>query len=610
MTSVAADTQNRLQLAPREQMNIVIVGHVDHGKSTLVGRLLADSGSLPDGKLEAVQALCKRQGKLFEYAFLLDALEAERDQGITIDSARCFFKTDERDYIIIDAPGHIEFLKNMISGAARAEAAILLIDANEGVRENSRRHGYVLSMLGIRQVTVAVNKMDLVDYDQAVFDRIEEEYRAFLAGCGLVPQRFVPISARQGDNIAEPSAHMRWYKGPTILESVDLFKKAPPREDKALRVPVQDVYKFNTRGDDRRIVAGRIESGRIKVGDRVVFSPSGKGSTVASVEVFNAPATESMQAPHCVGFTLTEQIFVERGEIASHVDSAPRVSTRFRANLFWLGRKPMQKGKSYKLKLTTKEVGVHIHELLNVIDASELDSSLDKDEVGRHDVADVILETRRPVAFDLTHEFEATGRFVIVDDYDVAGGGIIREVVSDSFEGARADARRRDFEWVGGDVSRDDRAARFGHRAALVLLTGGAGVGKALIARKLERALFDAGRVAYLLDGRNVLLGLDQDIATTMDSGELVRRYAEVAHLFLDAGHLVVSTTNTFALADHGTISTLVAPAPVVLVHIGDDPPHNADLVLPAQTDPEGCVTAIRAMLREQNLVVRPPEPR
>jgi len=261
--------------AERETFNVVIVGHVDHGKSTVVGRLLADTDALPLGKLEAVRKECERTGKPFEYAFLLDALSDEQDQGITIDTARCFFKSVRRDYIIIDAPGHIEFLKNMISGAARAEAAVLVIDAKEGVRENSRRHGYILSMLGIRQVVVCVNKMDLVNYDQAHFRAIEKEYRGFLEGIGAVsPRAFVPISAMNGVNLAKRGAkETAWYDGPTLLELLDALPKAPSKVDQPLRMPLHAVYKFTKHGDDRRIFAGRIEAGKVSVGDRIVFSP-------------------------------------------------------------------------------------------------------------------------------------------------------------------------------------------------------------------------------------------------------------------------------------------------------------------------------------------------
>src|SRR5712691_5373001 len=259
-------------LKPSESLNIVIVGHVDHGKSTLLGRLYADTGSLPEGKLDKVQAICRQQGKEFEFAFLFDAFLEEQEQGITIDTARTFFAWQDRHYIIIDAPGHKEFLKNMISGAARAEAALLVIDAQEGVKEQSKKHGYLLSLLGVRQVAVVVNKMDLVSYRQGVFETIEKEYRAFLSQLKVTPERFVPVSAKLGDNIANPSANMPWYSGPTVLDSLGLFRKETERDKQPLRFSVQDVYKF----DARRIIAGRIATGRVKVGDRLVFSPSNK----------------------------------------------------------------------------------------------------------------------------------------------------------------------------------------------------------------------------------------------------------------------------------------------------------------------------------------------
>ncbi|HVV49197.1 MAG TPA: GTP-binding protein, partial [Polyangia bacterium] len=422
----------------RDTFNVVIVGHVDHGKSTVVGRLLADTGALPQGKLESVRRECERTGKPFEYAFLLDALSDEQDQGITIDTARCFFKSQKRDYIIIDAPGHIEFLKNMISGAARAEAAVLVIDAKEGVRENSRRHGYILSMLGIRQVVVCVNKMDLVKYDQAHFKKIEAEYRVFLEGIGAVsPRQFVPISAVAGVNLATRGKETAWYDGPTLLELLDTLPKAPPKIDQPLRMPLQAVYKFTEHGDDRRIFAGRIEAGKVAVGDKVVFSPSNKISTIKSIEGFNVAPRTAIEAGWSTGFSLTEEIYVTRGEVMSHVDKPPQVSTRIRTNLIWLGKKPLVGGRDYKIKLGTAALPVQLAKINKVIDASELDHRLEKNEVGRHDVADVILELRQPVAFDLTADCEATGRFVIVDGYDVAGGGIITAAVSDELKDLR-----------------------------------------------------------------------------------------------------------------------------------------------------------------------------
>ena len=559
--------------AERETFNVVIVGHVDHGKSTVVGRLLADTDALPLGKLDAVRRECERTGKPFEYAFLLDALSDEQDQGITIDTARCFFKSARRDYIIIDAPGHIEFLKNMISGAARAEAAVLVIDAKEGVRENSRRHGYILSMLGIRQVVVCVNKMDLVGHDEAHFLRIEQEYRAFLSDIGAVsPKQFIPVSAIAGENLAIRSTKMGWYKGPTLLETLDAFTLRPGKADASFRMPVQAVYKFTNHGDDRRIIAGRIESGRLKVGDRVVFSPSNKTTTVKSIEAFNAAPRTTIEAGWSTGFTLTEEIYVTRGEVMSHVGKPPLVSTRLQTNIIWLGKKPFVAGRDYKLKLGTAAVPVRLGKINKVIDASAKgDTRLEKDHVGRHDVADVVLELKQPLAFDLTVDCEATGRFVIVDEYDVAGGGIITAAVKDELRDLRAEAQLRDFNWVEGGVTAADRAKRAGHREALVMFVGKHEKGKHEYARALERALFEAGRNVYMLDGKNVLLGIDHDLWVDAALSELVRRFGEVIHLLLNAGLIVVSTTNAIGLADGAAVQALIPDSPLLLIDIDPD---------------------------------------
>lgn len=588
-------------------MNIVIVGHVDHGKSTVVGRLLADTGSLPEGKLEAVRKECERTGKPFEYAFLLDALSDEQDQGITIDTARSFFKTAKRDYIIIDAPGHIEFLKNMISGAARAEAAVLVIDAKEGVRENSRRHGYLLSMLGIGQVTVVVNKMDLVAYSWPHFEKIEKEFRSFLKQIGSVnPMSFIPVSALKGENLTVKSKQMAWFKGVTLLECLDQFKKAPPKVDRPLRLPVQAVYKFTKEGDDRRIIAGRIESGAIRTGDKVVFYPSNKSSTVKSIEVFNSAPVSRLEADRCAGFTLTEEIYVTRGEIVSHEATAPQVSRRFRANLIWLSKQPFVEGRDYKLKIHTQALPVKIFKINKVMDASKAEGTLAKRQVDRHDVAEIILETRAPIAFDLIDSNESTGRFVIVDGYDIAGGGIITAVEKDDQEEFRAEARQRDFNWIKGGVSGEARASRLRHRPALIMFVGKAGVGKHKFARSAEAALFGKGMASYMLDGSNILLGVDADLVWVKSTQqELVRRFAEVAHILLDAGHIVVSTTNSIGLADYAEVQTLLPNFPVLIVNIDSAEKENpsADLQLTGKESESSVLEKISALLKKHQIV-------
>ncbi len=599
-----------LHTKPSEHLNIVIVGHVDHGKSTLLGRLYADTGSLPDGKLEKVQAICRQQGKEFEYAFLFDAFLEEQEQGITIDTARTFFMWRGRQYIIIDAPGHKEFLKNMISGAARAEAALLLIDALEGVKEQSKKHGYLLSLLGVRQFAVVVNKMDLVGYRQDVFDGIEKEYREFLGQFKAVPAQCIPVSAKLGDNIFNRSEKMGWYQGPTVLDCLSAFKKETARAEQALRLPVQDVYKF----DARRIIAGRVTAGRLKVGDQLVFSPSNKRASIKSIEAFNVdPQPTEGQAGQSVGVTLDEQIFVERGEIASHPDALPLVSTAFRANLFWLGKRPLEKGRKYSLRVATKEIDCEVAAIHRIIDTMDLAQQQGSSQVGKNQVAELTLRTKGPVAFDLSASFEATGRFVLVDEYDIAGGGIITELVRDDQEFLREEARRRDFAWVKGEVGVEERAQQYGHRAAVVLFTGGRHSGKSLLARKLEGRLVADGRHAYLLDGENLRRGLDADLsdAERGQTAEMARRYGEVARLLIDTGLIVVSTTNPFGMAYREAsqaIRTLVHPAPVIAVHMSkveEEPPPNSDIVLVGPTDLDAATRQIMEELKRRGVLAQ-----
>ena len=595
---------------PSENLNIVIVGHVDHGKSTLLGRLYADTGSLPDGKLEKVQAICRQQGKEFEYAFLFDAFLEEQEQGITIDTARTFFIWKGRQYIIIDAPGHKEFLKNMISGAARAEAALLLIDALEGVKEQSKKHGYLLSLLGVRQFAVVVNKMDLVGYRQDVFDGIEKEYREFLGQFKAVPERIIPVSAKMGDNIANRSDKMPWYDGPTVLDTLSLFKKEAARSEQPLRLPIQDVYKF----DARRIITGRITAGKLKVGDQLVFSPSNKRANIRSIEAFNIdPPLTEMQAGQSDGITLDEQIFVERGEVATHPEALPLVSTAFRANLFWLGKRPLERGRKYQLRVATKEVDCEVSAIHRIIDTMDLAQQQGSATVNKNQVAELTLRTKAPVAFDLSASFEATGRFVLVDEYDIAGGGIVIELVHDDQESLREEARRRDFAWVKGEVGLEDRAQQYGHRPAIVLFTGGRHTGKSFLAKRLETRLVADGRHAYLLDGENLWRGLDADL-TEEERGqtdEMARRYGEVARLLIDTGLIVVSTTNPFGLAYKEAaqaIRTLVHPAPVIAVHMtktNEEPPPNTDIIFSGPTDFDEATRRIMEELKKRGVLAQ-----
>ncbi len=598
------------EAAIHERMNIVIVGHVDHGKSTLLGRLYADTGTLPEGKIEKIQAICRQQGKEFEYAFLFDAFLEEQQQGITIDTARTFFTWGGRQYIIIDAPGHKEFLKNMVSGAARAEAALLVIDALEGVRDQSKRHGLLLSMLGVKQVTVVVNKMDLVDYREETFLAIEKEYRDFLGQLNVTPQYIIPASAKQGINITKVNAETPWYAGPSVLDSLTHFHLETAESEQALRFPLQDVYKF----DARRILVGRLTAGKLKIGDRLVFSPTNKSAHVRTIEAFNIdpPPTHAV-AGQSVGITLDEQIFVERGHIATHEETRPLVSTRIRANLFWLGNRPLETQRTYVLRLATREVPCEIAAIHRIVDANNLDDRQTQSTVQRNEVADITLRTKHPLAFDLYANFETTGRFVLVDHYDVAGGGIITELVPDEQEEFRTEARERDSAWIKGDVRGEERAKRYGHRSAVVLLTGPDTTAKGFLGRKLEKVLVTEGRHAYLLSQENLQRGLDADLHE-MKPDEIMRRFGEVIRLLTDTGSLVITTTNAFQQTDKDivqTVQTLVNPVPVLTVQMAknlEGPQPDTDLIFAGPENFDDCTSQIIDLLKSKGILAEPTE--
>ncbi|OIO37334.1 MAG: hypothetical protein AUJ72_04725 [Candidatus Omnitrophica bacterium CG1_02_46_14] len=408
-----------------ETLKFVMVGHVDHGKSTLVGRLLYETGFIPESKINHVKKVCEDQGKSFEFAFLLDALEEERDQGITIDVSQMFFKTKKRSYVVIDAPGHKEFLKNMISGASNADVAFLMIDAEEGIQEQTKRHAYILSLLGINQIAIVVNKMDLVSYSEEVFNTLRTIYTKYLSTIDIKPRTFIPISAYHGDNVTKRSDKMPWYKGESILETLDNFSSSDDRSKAFFRFPVQDVYKF----DKRRIIAGRIEAGSISVGSEILFLPSGKTAKIKTIEKWhpkNELTPKSVSAGESTGFTMEEQIFVERGDMGCRASQKPIVSDHFHANIFWMGNKHLEKGGKYILKIATQEIECVVESILKVINSSTLEEiSKNSHEVAKNEVAEVIFSTKKPIAFDTYDQIPETGRFVLVSDHDVHGGGII-----------------------------------------------------------------------------------------------------------------------------------------------------------------------------------------
>ncbi len=514
----------------RPQVRIVIVGHVDHGKSTLVGRLLHETGSLPEGKLEMLKAVSARRGMPFEWSFLLDALQTERDQGITIDTTQIRFRTGSRDIVLIDAPGHAEFLRNMITGASQADGAVLIIDALEGVRDQTRRHGYLLHLLGIKQVAVVVNKMDRVDFSAARFQEISDEISAHLTGLGVTPSAIVPISARDGDGVAEHTPRIGWYEGPTVVEALDALEPARPLEALALRLPVQAIYKF----DDRRIVAGRIESGHLAADDEIVIMPAGKIAKIKSVEGWPVtPLAGRQGAGRSVGITLDRELFIERGDIIAHVGQSPRDTRRLRARIFWLHDKPLEKADQILIRLGTREARASVVAIEKAIDPGAL-SNAENTAIARNHVGEIEIALAQPIAADAYADNPRTGRLVIEVNGRIAGGGLVLSVDG----GQRAAI---DIVPVESALRPDERSARYRHNGAVVWLTGLPGAGKSTLARALERRLFSRGGSPILLDGDTLRAGLNGDLGfSAEDRAENIRRLAEIATHLAKNGHIAI----------------------------------------------------------------------
>ena len=532
MNAISPKSLNGGSFATQRRLPIVIVGHVDHGKSTLVGRLLNDTNSLPEGKVEAMREMSRRRGMPFEWSFVMDALQAERDQGITIDTTQVRFQTRARPYVIIDAPGHKEFLKNMVTGAASADAALLVIDVTEGALEQSRRHAYLLHLLGVRQVAVVINKMDMCDFAESRYHEVAKGILGYLEEIGVKPSVVVPISARHGNNIVERCKHMGWYAGPTVEQALDAFSPPKSLVDHPLRFPVQDVYKF----DERRIIAGRIESGELAVGDTLTFSPGGRTAKVLTIEGWNEPEKRTRAvAGQSVGITLDQQIFIERGHIAARDGARPVETHTIRVNLFWLGHEPLMVGRPYILKLGTAEHDVTVQAIERVIDVEDL-SGHGGDRVERNGVGEVILHSRSTLVVDDFADLSRTGRAVLVDGYDVVGGCIILQPKPETVHA------HRHLIAAEHTLTAEERAISNGHLGGILWLTGLSGSGKSTLAMGLERELFRKGVQICALDGDAVRQGLNADLGFSPEHrSENIRRVAQVARLFAESGMVVVT---------------------------------------------------------------------
>jgi bifunctional enzyme CysN/CysC len=512
-------------------LRFLTCGSVDDGKSTLIGRLLYDSKMIFEDQLAALEADSKRvgtQGGDIDFALLVDGLAAEREQGITIDVAYRFFSTDKRKFIVADTPGHEQYTRNMVTGASTADAAVILIDARKGVLTQTRRHSYLVSLLGIRHVVLAINKMDLVDWSQARFDEILADYRAFAAQIGLTDFTAIPMSALKGENITEPSAKTPWYAGPPLLRWLE---DAPVEDDlrsQPFRMPVQWVNRPNL---DFRGFSGFIASGVVRPGDKLKALPSGRESTVERIVTLGGDLPEAV-AGQSVTLTLADEIDVSRGDVLAQADAPPAVADQFEATIVWFDEEPMLPGRSYLMKLGTRTTAAQIAEPKYKVNVNTLEhlaaTRLELNEIG---ICNLALDTA--IAFDAYADNKDLGGFILIDRISnrTVGAGMLHFALR----------RSQNIHWQALDLNKEVRSAAKGQKARVVWLTGLSGAGKSTIANMVERRLHVDGRHTYLLDGDNVRHGLNKDLGfTDEDRVENIRRVAEVAKLMVDAGLIVL----------------------------------------------------------------------
>ncbi|MFT9382975.1 MAG: adenylyl-sulfate kinase [Acetobacter orientalis] len=556
---------------------IVIVGHVDHGKSTLIGRLLHDTDNLQEGKVAQIIESSKKRGLKIEWSFLLDSLQIERDQGVTVDSTRIPFRLGQREFVIVDAPGHRQFLRNMITGAADAEAAVLVVDAAEGAREQTRRHAMLLHLIGIRHVIVLLNKADLLDFDQQKIEAVEHSVSELLAKLDLKAAVFVPASARDGDNIATRSERTPWYKGPTLTEALAQVPTPEVRTELPLRFPVQDVYRF----DDKRYVAGRIERGRVRVGDTVIIGAQKTPARVASLESWHTAPQISAVAGQSIAVTLEPDVIPDRGDILYLPDTPPVEASRIRTRLFWLRQEPLRVGESFKLRLATAEHAVTVVSIDTVLDLDNL-TAHPGEEVPAEGFAEITLAASEKIQFDAFAPGTSDGRGVLVDRLQRIVGGAPLIGAAEVSEQDKAIHPSASFV----SVAQRDRAQ--GHRGAVFWLTGLSGAGKSTVARGAETQLFNQGVHVSVLDGDTLRAGLCKDLGfSEADRTENVRRAAEVARILRDSGQVVLVAL----------ISPLRSDRDLARQIIGDGFEEvfvDADLAVCEERDPKGLYAAAR----------------
>ena len=579
----------------KDLLRFITCGSVDDGKSTLIGRLLHDSKRLLDDQVSALERDSRRhgtQGEDIDFALLVDGLAAEREQGITIDVAYRFFDTDKRKFIVADCPGHEQYTRNMATGASTADLAVVLVDARKGLLPQTRRHTYIVSLLGIRHVVLAVNKMDLAGFDQAVFERIAAEYRALASSLGIADVACIPLSALRGDNLVAPSAAMPWYRGPSLLQHLESVQIAREAADVGFRMPVQWVCRPD---QDFRGFAGTIAAGGVAPGDEVVVLPSGQRSRIARI-VSGAGDLPDAAAGQPVVLTLQDEIDASRGDVIAAASRPPEIADQFAAHLLWMGDRPLLPGRPYWMRIGTRTVGAQVTEIKHRVDVNTQEElaakSLELNEVG---YCNLYLD--QAVPFERYADSRELGAFILIDRQDNAtvGAGTVDFALR----------RAGNLHWQHLDVDKAARARIKYQRPRCLWFTGLSGAGKSTIANLVEKRLTALGRHTYVLDGDNVRHGLNKDLGfTDADRVENIRRVAEVARLMVDAGLIVLVSFISPFRAERRMARALFGEGEFIEVHV-DTP-----LAVAEKRDAKGLYAKARAgALRNFTGIDSPYEP-
>jgi bifunctional enzyme CysN/CysC len=580
----------------KDLLRLLTCGSVDDGKSTLIGRLLYDTHMIYEDQLEKITKDSKvygTTGEDFDPALLTDGLKAEREQGITIDVAYRYFSTDKRKFIIADCPGHEQYTRNMATGASTCNLAVILIDARYGVITQTKRHSFICSLLGIKHVVVAVNKMDLVDWSEAVYDRIKEDYNGFVARLNFSDIHFIPMSALKGDNVVTHSENLAWYDGPTFLHHMESVNIATDRNLIDMRLPVQYVLRPNL---DFRGFSGTLASGVIRKGDAVASLPSRQESKIKAIYGPDGEIEEAF-SPQAITVTLEDEIDVSRGNMLVPVNNLPHIGNEFEAMVVWMHEEAAQSGKSYLIKHTCSMVPGVLTDIRYRIDVNTMkrdksDEQLEKvDALQLNEIGRCHITLHRPIAFDSYERNRATGAFIIVDrlsNVTVGAGMIVDRIVSKP--GHKKAPVSQNIVRSDSLVSTGDRENLLGQKGATIWLTGLSGSGKSTVAKQLEKDLIERGHLCYILDGDNVRHGLNRDLGFSMeDRKENIRRIAEVAALMNDAGVIVITSFISPYISDRASAREVIGDESFVEVFV-DTPIEVCE-----QRDPKGLYQKARS---------------